>query len=339
MKFRILSACVLACACAVAASARAAAQDNKAKQPDVKVSSGERDAAAKIDKAQGAEAKLQAGAEFVKKYPKSALRPQVAQKIADEIAKTQDNQLKISLAQTYLGFFTDPSEAALVNDALMNAYLAAGKADEAFKMGEGRIAKNPEDIDTLRSLAIVASNEAIQGHTTYAAKGQQYGAKAIELLEADKKPAGVDDAKWAAYKADTLPALYRATGVIAFKTNDTATAIARFEKAIALKLNDPVVYHIVGDLNYQEYTQLAKQYQTMPAGASKEAALKQVEAQMDKTIEAYARALAFTEGNAQYKDANEQAKQNLEDLYKYRHGGSTQGVQQVIDKYKKPATQ
>lgn len=336
MKFRILSACVLACACALAGAARAAAQDNKAKQSDVKVSSGERDAAAKIDKAQGPEAKLQAGAEFVKKYPKSALRPQVAQAVAREIANTQDAQLKISLAQTYLGFFTDPSEAAPVNDILLTAYINSGHADEAFKMASARLAANPDDVDLLRGLAIVASNEVIKGNTAFAAQGQQYGAKAIELLEADKKPAGMDDAKWASYKAESLPALYRATGIIAYKTNDTATALARLEKAAALKSTDPGVYLLLSDLSYGEYEQLAKQYQVMPAGASKDAALKQVEAQMDKTIEAYAQAIAITEGNPQYKAPHDQMRQDIENLYKYRHKGSTEGLQQVIDKYKKP---
>ncbi|HEX3560680.1 MAG TPA: hypothetical protein VHU19_15860 [Pyrinomonadaceae bacterium] len=337
MKFRILSACALACACALAGAGVASAQANK--QPDVKVSGGERDAAAKIDKAKGTEAKLQAASEFVKKYPKSTLRPQIAQSIAQEIASTQDTQLKISLAQTFLDFFNDPAEATLVNDILLNAYINAGRADDAFKMGSARLAKNPEDVDLLRSLSVIASNEVIKGNNAYAPQGLQYGAKAIELLEGDKKPAGVDDAKWAAYKADSLPALYRATGIIAFKTNDPATATARLEKAAALKSADPGVYLLLSDLTYSQYEQLAKQYQVMPAGAAKQAALKQVEAQMDKTIEAYAQALAITEGNAQYQAAHDEMKQEIENLYKYRHGGSTQGLQQVIDKYKKPAAQ
>src|ERR1043166_1287845 len=321
MRFRILAA-ALACACALAGAGRAAAQGDQSKQADVKVSGGERDAAAKIDKAQGPEAKLQAAAEFVKKYPKSALRPQVAQKIADEIAKTQDNQLKISLAQTYLGFFTDPTEAALVNDILLAPYINSGQADEAFKMG-----------------AAQAANETIKGNAAYAAQGQQYGAKAIALIEADKKPAGMDDAKWAAYKADSLPALYRATGIIAFKTNDPAKAATLLGKAAALHSTDPGVYLLLSDLTYSQYEQLAKEYQVMPAGASKDAALKQVEAQIDKTIEAYAQAIAITEGNPQYKAPHDQMRQDIENLYKYRHGGSTQGLQQVIDRYKRPATQ
>jgi hypothetical protein len=332
MKLRI----ILALACLFAFTGVAAsAQDNKSKPADAKVSSGERDAAAKIDKAKGAEAKLQAGVEFVKKYPTSTLRPQVAKVVASEILNTSDTQTKVSLAQTYLEFFNQPDETALVNDALLNAYLNAGQSDEAFKMGAARLAKNPDDVDLLRSLAVIASNEVIKGNNTYAAQGQQYGAKAIELIEADKKPAGVDDAKWASYKAEALPTLYRATGIIAYKTNDTNTAMARLEKAAALKSTDPGVYLLLSDLNYSQYELLAKQYQVMPEGPDKQAALKKVEAQMDKTIEAYAQALAVTEGNAQYQAAHDQMKQDIENLYKYRHKNSTDGLQQIIDKYKK----
>ena len=61
MKFRILAACALACAFVSGVSMTAAAQGDKGKQADVKVSGGERDALAKIEKAKGAEAKLQAG--------------------------------------------------------------------------------------------------------------------------------------------------------------------------------------------------------------------------------------------------------------------------------------
>src|ERR1044072_8757367 len=114
MKFRILAACALACAFALGAVSTTFAQGDK--QAEAKVSGGGRDALAKIEKAKGAEAKLQAGADFVKKYPKSPLRPQVAKMVADEVAKTSEDQLKISLAETYLGFFNEPSEAGLVHD-------------------------------------------------------------------------------------------------------------------------------------------------------------------------------------------------------------------------------
>jgi hypothetical protein len=343
MKFRTLSACALVCACWLAASVgagafSAAAQDNKSTQADAKVSSGERDAAEKINKAKGGEAKLQAAAEFIKKYPKSSLRPRIAEAVAAEIAGTPEAELKISLAETYLSFFNEPTEAALVNDALLNAYINAGRTEQAFKMGSARLAKNPDDVDLLRSLTVIASNETIKGNTTYAAQGQQYGAKAIELLEADKKPEGVDDAKWASYKAEALPALYRAMGIIAYKTSDNATAMARLGKAAEMKVNDPGVYLILSELTYDDYDRLTKLYNVAPA-AEKAAALAKAQAALDRVIETYAQAVGMTEGNAQYQQAHDALKEDVTKFYKFRHNNSDAGLQQLLDKYKKPATQ
>jgi hypothetical protein len=337
MKFRILAACALACAFVFGIAPSVPAQGDKNKPSEAKVSGGERDAAAKVDKAKGAEAKLQAASEFVKKYPNSSLRPKVAKAVADEVAAASDDQLKISLAETYLGFFNEPSEAALVNDALLNAYINAGRTDEAFKMGSARLAKNADDVDLLRSLAVIASNETIKGNNTYAAQGQQYGSKAIELLEADKRPEGVDDAKWASYKAEALPALYRATGIIAYKTNDHATAMARFGKAADMKIADPAVYIIMSELAFDEFDLRNKEYNVASA-ADKPAALKRRDDAIDRVIESYAKAVAVTDGQDQYKPANAGLREDLEKFYKNRHNNSSQGMQQLIDKYKRPAT-
>src|ERR1044072_9736851 len=100
MIFRILSALALVCALAFAVSAQ-----EKPKQEGPKVSGGKRDAAQKIEKASGVEAKLQQAAAFVKKYPQSPLRAQIAEGIAREISATTDHQTKGSLAQTFLENF------------------------------------------------------------------------------------------------------------------------------------------------------------------------------------------------------------------------------------------
>ena len=334
--FRILAACALACAFSFGTASTASAQDDKAKQAEVKVSAGEREAGEKINKAKSAEAKLQAAAEFVKKYPKSSVRPRVAEVVAHEILLTQDSAQKIALIETYLGFFNEPTEAALVNDALLNAYIQAGRTDEAFKMGGARLAKNPDDVDLLRSLAVIASNETIKGNNTYAAEGQQYGAKAIELIEADKRPAGLDDAKWAAYKAESLPTLYRATGIIAYKTSDRATALARFSKAAEMKIADPAVYLLLSELTFDEYDLRNKEYNVASA-ADKPAALKRRADAIDRVIEVYAMAVAATDGQEQNKQANTVLREDLEKFYKNRHNGSAEGMQQLIDKYKRPA--
>ena len=49
---------------------------------------------------------------------------------------------------------------------------------------------------------------------------------------------------------------------------------------------------------------------------------------------AYARAIALSEGNAALAQVRQQYLQDLESYYKYRHNNSTEGMQQLIDKYK-----
>ena len=331
MKLRILSACALVCALALGAAAQEAA-----KQAEVKVSGGERDLAAKIEKAKGTEAKLQAAAAFVKKYPQSSLRKGIAESFAREISATTDAQQALSLAQTYQDIFDLPEEKQQVTAILLNGYINTGQVDDAMKLGTGWLAQHPDDVSTMLNLTILASAQAIKGNNAFVAQGRQYGAKAIELLEADKMPAGFDAARWPDYKKASLVSLYREAGVLAYKAGDKRAALPLLEKAAALNSTDPGVYFLASELNNDEYEMRAKEYQ-VAAAAERPAALKRVEEQLDKVIESYARAIAVTEGNAQYQAANAAFKQDLERYYKFRHKNSTDGMQQLIDKYKRPA--
>ncbi|HEX8502496.1 MAG TPA: hypothetical protein VF659_18080 [Pyrinomonadaceae bacterium] len=331
MKFRILSACALVCALALGVPAQ-----DKGKQAEVKVSGGERDAAQKIEKAQGTAAKLQAAAAFVKKYPQSSLRKGIAESLAREIAGAADAQQALSLAQTYQDIFSQPDEAQRVNATLLNAYINTGQTEEAMKLGTGWLAEHPDDVSTLQNLTILASAQAIKGNNAFIQQGRQYGAKAIELLEADKMPAGFDAARWPEYRKTALVGLYRETGVLAYKAGDKRAALPLLEKAAELNSTDPGVYFLISEMNNDEYELRAKEYQ-VAAPAERPAALKRVEEQLDKVIDSYARAIAVTEGNAQYQQANAAFRQDFERYYKFRHKNSTDGMQQLIDKYKRPA--
>ena len=75
---------------------------------------------------------------------------------------------------------------------------------------------------------------------------------------------------------------------------------------------------------------------TPSPAAEKPSALKRRDEAIDKAIEAYAQAVAVTDGQAQFQQANAGLREDLEKFYKSRHNGSTEGLQQLIDKYKKP---
>lgn len=333
MKFKILAACALACAFALGAVN--AAQAAPSAQDDSKVSGGEREAADKINKAKGAEAKLQAASAFVKKYPKSTLRPRIAEALSGEILATQDAAQKAALIETFVVFFNEPSETELVNGPLLAAYIDANRPSDAFKLAPVWFGKHTDDVDSMRRLAIVGSNAAIGGDNAYVADALKYGLQAVEMIEGDKRPANIDAAQWADYKTKFLPGLYREVGVLSLRTGDNAGARTRLEKAIVLGTDDPSTYAIVGQMNDEEYVNLVNAYKAAPAGAARDAALKKAQDQLDKVIDLYAHAIGLTTGRAEFDTLRTQVMPALTDYYKFRHNNSDAGLQQLIDKYKR----
>src|SRR5947207_6679777 len=100
-----------------------------------KVSPDEQKMAQAIDAAPDAAGKARAAADFVKKYPKSALRPMIAQKISDQIHEITDGEQKIALAQQFKSIFNNPAEEEMIMPVLLVGYSAAKRPDEAFTTG------------------------------------------------------------------------------------------------------------------------------------------------------------------------------------------------------------
>jgi hypothetical protein len=292
-------------------------------------------AAKAIEAATDIPAMFAAAGEFFQKYPKSPLRPQVAPLIADRISKIEDPAQRIAHSETYLKMFTAPGDADLVNPYLLAAYTSANRLDEAFALAATSLDKDPDPVAAMINLTRAGLTEARNQNLKYAAQSKQYGLRAIELLEGDKKPATVSDATWAAYKTQQLPQLYQWLAMISLAGGDKADAKARLTRAVALNPNDPNNYVLISNIANDEYQRFAQEHKAAAAGAGKDELLKKAEAQMDEVIDAYAHLMALTEGQPQYDAMRVGLKADLESYYKYRHGGSIDGLQALIDKYKK----
>ena len=83
-----------------------------------------------------------------------------------------------------------------------------------------------------------------------------------------------------------------------------------------------------------DYLKAATDYKSMPESAEKPAALKRVEGLIDQIIDAYAHAVALGSGKPEHQAMMQQLTTDLTDYYKFRHNNSTEGLQQLIDKYK-----
>jgi len=334
--FRVSAVCVLALSCALATAAYAssfAGQDQKKDQPP-QVSEDEQKALAKINAASGADAKLKAAADYLKKYSKSQMRPRVAGVIADEIGAVKDNSQKISLAQNYLTTFNQPNEADLIKPALVEAYLNSGKIDEALKESSKYLEKNPDDVIMLTQLAMSGMNQAQKQTASpkLLQESSDAAAKAAEMMEADKKPERMTAEAWNTYRNTWLPRIYQAHGVILFFSNDKARSRDKLEKAAGFNPYDPNTLILLVNVANEEYQELAKKYQT----EKKPDTLNQALSKLDETINYMARAVAATDGNTQFQEVNKQLKDNLKQYYEFRHEGKTDGLDELIKKYKKP---
>ncbi len=320
------------CALALAFVSPFLAQDQKKDQPQI--SEGEQKAIEKIKSASGADAKMKAASEYVKKYSKSPMRQQIAGYVADEIIAVNDSGQKILLAQNFQSTFNQPAEADMIKPALVEAYLNSGKYDEALSESSKHLERNPDDVVMLTQLAWAGATQAQKQTASpkLLQTSSQAAAKAIELMEGDKKPERMTPENWTTYRNSWLPRLYQAQGIIMYFSNDKAGAKEKLEKAAGFDPYDASTLMMLVNICTDEYQTIAQKYQT----EKKPELLNQALAKMDEAIEWLARAAAATEGKPELQTMNQQLMDNLKQFYSFRHDGKTDGMNELVKKYKKP---
>ncbi|MCI0336248.1 MAG: hypothetical protein L0226_01610 [Acidobacteria bacterium] len=337
---RVSAVCVLAFSITAPSTLFASPIDSQDQKQDQSkdqtppISEDEQKALAKVNAASGADAKLKAAADYLKKYSKSSMRPRLAGFIADEIISVKDSAQKISLSQNFISIFNQPGEADMVKPALVEAYLNAGKFDEALNESSKYLEKNPDDIVMLTQLAWAGANQAQKQTASpkLLQTSSQAAAKAIELMESDKKPERMTAEAWTSYRNSWLPRLYQAQGVILYFSNDKARAKEKLEKAVGFDPYDPSTLLLLVNISNDEYQEMAKKYQA----EKKPEILNQALGKLDETIDWMARTVAATEGNPQFQSVHDQLKDNLKQYYSFRREGKTDGLDELIKKYKKP---
>jgi hypothetical protein len=326
---------LLAVSASQTAAATLQAKDQTKDKKQESVAEGEQKAMAQIAAAPDAAAKLQAASEFIKKYPKSTLRPKVVTFLAQETNKTTDATQRATQLENLLNTFKEPADLDVIQPILIDAYVKAERFDDAFRVASTYLTKNSNDLAVLAQVSLVGVEQAKKNNSKFVQASQQYGSKAIELIESGKKPESFDDAKWSEYQTRWLPVLYQSLAMLSFISGDKAGARAKIDKALALNNADPFSHALLGEVIDDEYQQLAEKYKLVAAGPMRDTVLKQALAKMDEEIDILAHAVALSEGNPALQPLHDRELQNLQTYYKYRHNGSADGLQQLIDKYKK----
>ena len=98
-------------------------------KPQTTAPEAEMKAAAAINSAPDAAAKLQAAEAFVKKYPKSTLRLEVAQLVTNEIARLTDAGQRLTLGERFLKTFSGDGESDRIKTLVIGDYVTAKRVD------------------------------------------------------------------------------------------------------------------------------------------------------------------------------------------------------------------
>src|SRR5258708_1074424 len=171
-------------------------------------------------------ARLKAVEVLIKKHPQTPVRERLAREVANQIASVKDAAQKLTLAQQYQAIFTGPSEEQMIVAILIDGLGEAKRFDEAFSSGSEFLTHNPDSLFVLVQLLSIGTDQAKQKNPKFVTQSLRYGTHAIELIEADKKPADMDDAGWTGYKSTALPQLYQSMGLLNLVQGDRPGAKA-----------------------------------------------------------------------------------------------------------------
>lgn len=216
---------------------------------------------------------------------------------------------------------------------MLDAYLGVGRFDDAFSAGKTFLEKHPDDVQVLVQLTFAGAEQTKRKNSKYAAASLEYGSRAIDLIEDNKKPPSVADAAWNNAKS-MIGQTYQEVSILFLVSGKRAEAKMRLEKAAAINPGDPLNCVLIGTVLNDEYQQVARQYSSMPDSKAKDETLEKANGLLAQVIDAYARAVGLSEGKPLYLQMHDQVLADLTSYYKYRHKGSLDGLQEMIDKFK-----
>lgn len=311
----------------------ALAQDNSQKDAP-KVSEKEANMAKKLQEGTDVAAKLKIAEKFVKEFPNSPIRDQIARYVAGQISNVTDAAQKTAFMDSFAKIFAKPGESDLIAPYRIESLTRANRFDEAVQLGTDYLTRAKDDLETRLFLTVEGSNQVRSGNNKYAAQTKDFAAKAIQIIESGTKPAELTDENWKKAQTDWLAQFYQSLGFLESSAN-SKEAFANFEKAVKINPKDVNSWAMLGFITNQNYQDLARKY-VIAEGAEQEKLRKEAETELDKVIDYYARVIALTDGDATQTSLNTQIRGDLESYYKYRHKNSTEGLQALIDKYKSP---
>jgi len=257
----------------------------------------------------------------------------------------KDCNKKLAMAKEALGIYAKSTYVPYLKDqvnqargCLLQEALKGEKWGDAFKLGDEVLAEDPDNLNYLLTLADTSGKLAKKSDFSFADKGTQYSKKAIELINQNKVPAGLKPEDWAARKPLVLASMHQNIGLFALKAKNEEVALTELTESVKQDCSDPVTHFLMAQVYNGRYEALGSEYRALPdedkSGDKGKAILEKINGVVDQLLEAYGKMLAVSDGKTTYDGLRNRVKPAIEELYKFRHEGKTDGLQAFLDGFK-----
>lgn len=159
---------------------------------------------------------------------------------------------KIKAGEKFLSSYPNSNLVKYVYPVLVVCYIQSGQIDKGVSTAQKDFEVNKNDFRTMAVLSQTLArsyNPAAADANGQLANAEDYGKKALQGSEELKKPEGVSDETFTAWKKDTQAMAHGGMGLVALRRNQYPEAIAEIEKAISLNDGDQTNYYLLGVAN------------------------------------------------------------------------------------------
>lgn len=214
---------------------------------------------------------------------------------------------------------------------------------------ESILQEQPDQVYINAHLAMALSRGAINGYYKDTERTKAQAERALKLVEGETAPAGWKTDEYQALRQAAQAQLnqYLAWQILQQEKPEAERAVALLQQAIQVKSKegfgwkDPNNYSLRASAYAKQYEALSAQYQVLPdaekTAESGKALLIQINALADRMIDDYARVVALATQSAQ-KPLQAAAREQLTQLWKYRHDGKTDGLNEYVKAFEKDPT-
>lgn len=161
-----------------------------------------------------------------------------------------DGPKKVQAGEDFLAKFPASTYATYVYQYLAVAYIQAGDVDKGLATGERALQVNPSDFRTMAVLSQTLSrtvNESTPDAPAKLAKAETDAKGAIAGAATWVKPDAMTETNFTTLKNETLAMAHASLGLVALHQNKFDAAVPELEQAVQLGTNtDPTNYYLLG---------------------------------------------------------------------------------------------